>query len=312
MRYRSLQSCWYTSRQAEAKEQAEELGLSLSGQRSARIEITNHLALADQERERFLEQVREAQMGVAGCERTLDTVRARQKELSVREPIWRDLATRAKHLADEMERPLASLPELQAARELVAQHVTQALARESECIERRASLQSDARELLAAGGPFDPELLRLKDALGAELLAGAFEDASLEDAAILEARLGPLVQALVVDDPAKAADQVHGRSESLSDVWLVSGDEDAAQLGVGAAQQNSEAADVVVSEQRAIRVTRIPTHPRLGRKAREKRAAELRAEAGALDAQIETTRAERRRLERLAEDGETLLAGQAV
>jgi chromosome partition protein MukB len=300
------------SRQAEAREQAENLGLSFSGQRPARTQVMEYLERAEKEREQFSEQAREAQAGVADCQRTVDTARAWQKELSDREPMWRDLATRAKHLADELDRSVASLPELQAVRELVAQHLTQVRAREIEFIEKRESLQSEARELLAAGGPFDPELLRLKDALGAELLAGAFEDASLKDAAVLEARLGPLVQALVVDDPAKAANQVHGRSESLSDVWLVSGDEDAAQLGIGAAPESSEATDVVVSEQRAIRVTRIPTRPRLGRKAREKRAAELRAEADALDAQIETSRADRRRLERLAEDGEALLAGQAV
>jgi chromosome partition protein MukB len=300
------------SRQAEAREQAEKLGLSLSGQRPARMEVTEHLERAEKEREQFLEQAREAQAGVADCQRTLDTARARQKELGDREPMWRGLATRAKRLVDELELSVASLLELQAAREIVAQHLTQVRARESEHVERRESLQSEARELLAAGGPFDPELLRVKDALGAELLAGAFEDASLEDAAVLEARLGPLVQALVVDDPASVAVQVHGRAESLSDVWLVSREEDAAQLGMGAGPQSSEATDVVVAEQRAIRVTRIPTRPRLGRKAREKRAAELRAEADALDAQIETSRADRRRLERLAEDGEALLAGQSV
>ena len=302
----------FASRQAEAREQAEKLGLSLLGQRPARVEITEHLRQAEQEREQFLDQAREAQAGQADCQRTLDAVRARQKELSAREPIWRELATRAKHLADELDRSMASLAELQFAREHVAQHLTQVKAGESESIEKRERLQSEARELLAAGGPFDPELFRLKDFLGAELLAGAFEDASLEDAAVLEARLGPLVQALVVDDPATAANQVHGRSESLSDVWLVSRDEDAARIGAGAAHQSAEATDVVVSEQRAIRVTRIPTRPRLGRKAREKRAAELRAEADALDAQIETLRAERRRFERMAEDGDALLAGQAV
>ena len=300
------------SRQAEAREQAEKLGFFLSGQRSARSEITEYLERAEQEREGFLEQAREAQTGMADGQRTLDTARARQKELSDREPIWRDLATRAKHLVDELDRSVASLPELQAAREFVARRLAQVRVSESELIEKRERLHSEARELLAAGGPFDPELLRLKDSLGAELLAGAFEDAALEDAAVLEARLGPLVQALVVDDPATAANQVHGRSESLSDVWLVSRDEDAAQLGIGAASQSSEAIDVIVSEQRAIRVSRIPTRPRLGRKAREKRAAEFRAEADALDARLETSRADRRRLERLAEDGEALLAGQAV
>lgn len=300
------------SRQAEAREQAKTLSLCLSGQRPARVEITEYLEQAEQERERFLDQAREAQADLADCQRTLDAARTRQKELSDREPIWRDLATRAKHLAHELECSLTSLPELQVAREIVVQHLTQVRANESELVERREGLQSAARELLAAGGPFDPELLRLKDALGAELLAGAFEDASLEDAAVLEARLGSLVQALVVDDPATAAKQVHGRSESLSDVWLVSRDEDAARLGAGAARESEEVTDVVVSEQRAIRVTRIPTRPRLGRKAREKRAAELHAEADALDSQIESTRTERRRLERLAEDGEALLASQVI
>ena len=300
------------SRQAEAREQAEKLGLSPSKQRSARIEITEHLEQTELERERLLDHAREAQADLADCQRALDAARARQKELGDREPIWRDLATRAQHLATELECSLTSLPELKAAREMVAQHLTQVKASESALVERRESLQSVARELLAAGGPFDAELLRLKDALGAELLAGAFEDASVEDAAVLEARLGPLVQALVVEDPATAASQVHGRPDSLSDVWLVSCDQDAARLGAGAARGSEEVTDVVVSEQRAIRVTRIPRCPRLGRKAREKRAVELRAEADALDAQIESTRVGRRRLERLAEDGEALLAGQVA
>ena len=300
------------SRQAEAGEQAQKLNLSLSGQRSARIEITEHLEQAEQERERCLEQARDAQADLTECQRTLDAARGRKKELGDREPIWRDLATRAQRLADELGRPLTSLPELKAAREMVVQQLTRVKASESELVERRESLQSAARELLAAGGPFDTELLRLKDALGAELLAGAYEDASVDDAAVLEARLGPLVQALVVDDPATAASQVHDRSDSLPDVWLVSREEDAARLGAGAARESEEVTDVVVPEQRAIRVTRIPTRPRLGRKAREKRAAELRAEADALDAQIESTRVGRRRLERLVEDGEALLAGQVV
>ncbi|MBN2885455.1 MAG: chromosome partition protein MukB, partial [Chromatiaceae bacterium] len=300
------------SRQAEAREQARTLGLSFSGQRSARIEITEHLEQAEQEREQLLDQAREAQAELTECQRTLDAARARHRELGDREPIWRDLATRARHLADGLGRPLMSLPELQAAREMVAQHLRRARASESELVERRESLQSVARELLAAGGPFDPELLRLKDVLGAELLAGAFEDASVEEAAVLEARLGPLVQALVVDDPAATARQVHGRAESLSDVWLVSRDEDAARLVADAARESEELTDMVVSEQRAIRVTRIPTRPRLGRKAREKRAAELRAEAEALDVQIESARMGRRQLERQAEDGEALLAGQVV
>ena len=124
------------SRQAQAREQAEKLSLSLSGQRPARVDITEHLEQAEQERERFLEQAREAQAGLADCQRTLDAARVQQKELSDREPIWRDLATRAQHLADELGCSLTSLPELQAAREIVVQHLIQVKASESELVER--------------------------------------------------------------------------------------------------------------------------------------------------------------------------------
>lgn len=300
------------SRQAEARDRLDKLGLELSGQRAAREEIAEHLEHKERDRERLLQEERDARSGVAECQRTLDTARSRQKELSEHEPAWRDLATRARHLEDELERSVASLPELQVARELVNQRLTEAKGQEASLVERRERLHAEARELLAAGGPFDAELLRVKDTLGAELLASAFEDVSLEDAGVLEARLGPLVQALVVDDPAKAAADVHDRPASLPNVWFVGRDEDAAQLAGAGIGQGRDTGDVVVSEERATRVTRIPDRPRLGRKARETRAAQLRAEADELDSQIEVARADRRGLERLAEDGEALLAGHAV
>jgi chromosome partition protein MukB len=294
------------SRQAEARAQAEALGVPLSGERDARSEITEQLERTERERERWLDQVREARSTLAECQRALEVARARQQALGEREPVWRALATRAERLAVALEGPVSSLAELQAARERLAQTLLHARAGESALVDSRERLQSAARELLAAGGPFDAELLRLKDDLGADLLAGAFEDASVEDAAVLEARLGPLVQALVVDDPAGAAQQAHARAETLSEVWLVGRDHALARRAMDAPREG--VTDVVVAEQQAIRVTRIPTRPRLGRRAREQRAAELRAEADRLDAEIAQARAERRRLERLADDGEALLA----
>ncbi len=307
-------------RQSKAKEQADKLSLALTGQRPARIEITEHLERAEQERESLLERAREAEAGAGDCQRTLDADRARQKELGEREAIWRELAAHAEYLAGVLECTLASLPEIKAARATVAQRLEQARANESELVKKQESLRLEARDLLAAGGPFDPDLLRLKDALGAELLAGVFEEVSVKDAALLEARLGPLVQALVVEDPAAAADRIHDRPESLGDVWLVGRNEDAARLGTdvtvadpaGANRASAKTNDVVVSEQCATRVTRIPDRPRLGRKAREKRAEELRVEADESDARLDDLRTERRRLERLAAAGEALLEKHVV
>lgn len=324
-------------RQAKAREQAEALGLVLSGQRSARIEITEHLERTESERERLSERAREAEAGANECKRSLDEARVRQKELEDREPIWRELDAHAQYLIDELGSPLKTPADIKAARTTVMQRLEQARTSENELVERQEDLRSQARDLLASGGPFDPDLLRLKDRLEADLLAGAFEDASIEDAAVLEARLGPLVQALVVEDPAAVAvcDQIRDRPDSLRDVRLVGRDEDMTGLGVGAADlmgdaegagalnsstnaspesanEIANAKDIIVSESRITRVTRIPALPRLGRKAREKRAEALRLEADESDARVDEVRMERRRFERLANAGEALLAGQAA
>ena len=138
-------------------------------------------------------------------------------------------------------------------------------------------LHAAARELLAAGGPFDPELVTLRDQLGADLFAANFEDAGLEKAGVLEARLGPLAQALVVDNLTSAARAIAARPRSLGSVWLLSREQNASAIDPTLEHQ-SGSPDVFVEEGRALRVSRIPEQPRLGRKARERRAAELREE----------------------------------
>src|SRR5690606_14286829 len=52
--------------------------------------------------------------------------------------------------------------------------------------------------------------------------------------------------------------------------------------------------------------------PRLGRRAREQRAAELQAEADAMEIAIDEARRERGRLERLVADGDALLGERAL
>jgi chromosome partition protein MukB len=194
----------------------------------------------------------------------------------------------------------------------VGERLDAARRREDELTLTRERLHAEARELIAAGGPFDPELLRLKDQLAAELFATSFEEAGLEEAGVLEARLGPLAQALVVDDPAAAAHAVANRASGLASVWLVARDESVAAIGAFDANPRSGSPDVLVAEGQALRVSRIPSCPRLGRKARERRAATLREQAALRERDLEEERARRRALERLAEDGEALLAGHAL
>jgi chromosome partition protein MukB len=301
------------TRQAEARARAQALGLSFTEQEEpAGLQIGAQLEQVEQERQRLQKEEGIARAGISDCQRTLENARLRQKELADQEPLWLDLSARARRLEEHLDLPLRSLEELQTVREVVSQRLADITARETDLVQSRERLHAEARELLAAGGPFDPELLKLKDSLGADLLATIFEDTSIEEAGILEAHLGSLVQALVVDDPRTAAVEIHGRSDALPHVWLMSRDQDVVQLGLSDAPHAPNEIDVIVPERRAFRVSRVPSRPLLGRKAREKRAEELRAEAGMLDGQIEAVRAERRGVERLKEDGESLLAGHMV
>ena len=295
--------------QSEARRQLKELSLSLTGEKPARVEIGDHLKRAERQRDHALKQEEVAREALSQGQRTLDFLRKEQEGLTDREPVWQALAARAKQIEGLLDVPVTSASELQAARGVVKRRLAEIEKEEASLSEERDRLHSEEQELLAVGGPISGDLLQVKDNLGAEVLASVFEDLSVEQAAVTEAALGPLSRALIVDDPASAADLARDRPASVSDLWLVSRDDDVATIAM---DTNPKGQDVVVPDGNAIRVTRIPALPRLGRKARERRAADLHSRAEELDARIETLRADRRVFERLAEDGDALLAGQTI
>jgi len=298
------------ARQAAARARVEKLGVSL-GDGPAGERLRHVLDVTETERARLEEAARAARARVADVGRVLEAAQARRRELEAREPQWRELAERARRLGDALALAVVDRDGLDRARAVVAERLGAARQRETALTQAWERLHAEAHELLAAGGPFDAELLRLKDQLAAELFAASFEDAGLDEAGRLEARLGPLVQALVVDDPQAAAQAIATRGDSLDSVWLVAR-EPSPLIPGGAAAARPGASDVIVDEGAALRVSRVPAHPRLGRKARERRAAELRADAAACETEIEAARAHRRALERLTADGEALLAAHTL
>ena len=298
------------SKQAAARDRAAKLGVVLR-EGPAGEQLRGLLAATETERSQFELAERTARAGLADQERLLKEANARRRELTEREPLWRDLEERARRLGEAVAFHVQDRAALARARTLVSERLDASRKQEGELTQTRERLHAEARELVAAGGPFDPELLRIKDVLAAELLATSFEDAGIDEAGVLEARLGPLAQALVVDDPATAARAIATRSRNLPSVWLVARNTNLAGVGTADAARTDGSPDVHVDEGQALRVSRIPEHPRLGRKARERRAAELREEAGLREKDLEGERARRRALERLNEDGEALLAGHA-
>lgn len=255
---------------------------------------------------------RAAKAAAQQCERDLKDLDLRRRALAEREPAFRALEERAVRLVEHLGTPVDSRITLDAARARIGDGLLAARKAEDVAREDHEALLTQARELLAQGGPFAPELLKLKDQLGAELVAGSFEDVGLDEAGRLEARLGPLAQALVVDDPRATARSLDVRSDALASVLLVSRDADLEQLASARNTIDVGGRDVVVEDGVALRVSRIPSHPRLGRRAREARAAQLRREADRKARELEELRLGRRHLERLVTDGEALLAGHAV
>lgn len=299
------------ARQSKAREQAQALGVVLAECPGAEV-VAQLLDEVEGARGDHKERAAAAEADVAAKERELKELDARRRDLTAREPEWREHAERAARIAQHVDIAVDSRASLDAARAELGQRLATTRRAENDARDAQERLLQQARELTAAGGPFPPELLKLKDQLGAELVAGSFDDVGLDRAARLEARLGGLVQALVVDDPKAAAQTLTARPDALPDVLLMSRDTDLERLvATGDAAPVGED-DVAVEEGAALRVSRIPSNPQLGRRAREQRAAELRREADIKASEIDELRSLRRQLERLISDGEALLAGHAV
>jgi chromosome partition protein MukB len=299
------------TQQEDTWRRAEGVGVTRgSGPPASQIERL--LDAAESERARIDEASRAVRDALETLDRDKEALAVHRRELLDRQPRWHGLQERAVRIAESVQCPLTNRAELDAVRGRLAQDLASLRRDEEDHALRREQRHAEARALLAAGGAIDPHLLRLKDELGASLLAANFEEATVDEAALFEARLGALTQAVVVEDPQSVANALGERTAELSSVWLVSPADGAALIAGIEADPPTSGADVLVKEGPGWRLTRIPSHPRLGRKARECRAAELSEEATRLDEQLVELRARRRSLERLEQDGEALLADHAT
>jgi chromosome partition protein MukB len=299
------------ARQAGVRDQAKALDIVI-GDEPASALVERLFGEADTELKACEERERAATASAQQRDRDIRDVGARHRSLAEREPVYRALAARAARLGEHLGSPIESRATLDRARAGLVDRLAVTRKVEEMAGEEHEALLRQARDLLAQGGPFAPELLKLKDALGAELVASSFEDVDLDEAGRLEARLGPLAHALVVDDPQAASTILAARPDALATVLLVSRDADLEQLASARSPLDVGDRDIAIEDGLALRISRIPTQPRLGRRAREARAAELHREAARKARDLEDARSGRRHLERLVADGEALLAGHAI
>lgn len=297
-------------RQASVRTRIAELGVG-AGDEPFGDRIAADLKRLQARREVLTQNEAALRADLERAERLIERAVGEQERLTGIIPAWTELDERARRVESHVAHPLGTREALDRAREAIAADLQRSERLVEQLGDRVDRARTEARDLLAGGG-FGGDLLRLRDELKGDLLASRFDDLDVEDAGLIEAVLGSLRDAIVVDDPQEAAHAVQTRAEELPSVWLVKGGEISVDVDENAAGYRVSDRDVAVPEGGALRVSRIPASPRLGLKAREQRAAELRSEAETAAKELDRAEVRRRLLQRQWADSEELLAGHAL
>jgi chromosome partition protein MukB len=290
-------------RQSAATARAAELGLVAPLAHPAR-EVEARLAAAEAEMKQAEDAALADDARGEAARAARDEASRRAQDLEHASQRWREIGAVVQRLEAALGAPARTRDTLAAARARLARDHEAARERIAAARRRRDALVEEAASLQSPAVAVHPDLLRLRDELDAELLAARFEDLDLEDAARVQALLGPLVDALVVEDLTAATRKLSGSERELASVWLVAPD---AAFGVAAVEAATDGGDLVVRDGNTVRVTRLPDSPTLGRRARERRAAAARTQADVLAAEIEQSVAALRSVEALSRDADRLL-----
>lgn len=223
---------------------------------------------------------------LSACTQKLADTRKRKSELAEELRQYLDVQAEARQLAEEWTRPLPNSTAVDSLRVELGERLT-VLQRDADGIAQRQKQTAEALWRMEQSGCLPETLQAACQRVEGELLAERFEDVSVEDAASVQAKLGPLCEAIVVDD-IDAAVSVLTKLESKhrpDTVWLIERETDLQGL-VAASPQANQGHDVLVNERLGHRLTKIPSHPVLGARARRQRAGELRSQEHRLSEQL--------------------------
>ena len=297
-------------RQARVRARAAEQGLDIA---EGRAGVERLLLEADAALRAAQDELRVAERATQEARAQAEATRERLRGLEQQVVRWGECEASARRLEELLgeEAPAEALltgRALEEVRRVIDEHREAAQAQRAAATQRRDTLLDEASQLETSGGLVSPALLELRDQLDAELLAGRFEELDPAEAARVEAQLGPLASALVVRDPEATAGALLDTERTLDTVWLVSPDLQLAATDVHAVAGH----DLIVRDELGVRLTRIPERPTLGRRARERRAGELRQEAAEAAQELEEVLGSLRRLEAGSRDLDFLLSERAL
>ena len=257
-------------------------------------------AQADAELEASRASLSAERAAVVAAEGTASTARDTIERLEALLPRWRDTRDLAAQLrgAWRPAEPLACRDDVETLQESLQTQRDRVREKAGAARERLAEFTTRADQLEHGGGDFSPALVQARDAVEGELLAGLFDDVAVEDAARVQAILGPLAEAIVVDDVARAADRLARAKDRPSTVWLV---DERTRAAVRPEEPDADGAVLIedavfVESDAGSRLTTLSEHPTLGRKARAQRVAALRRDIAAVEREVDGLRTEERRV----------------
>lgn len=294
-------------RQRTLRERAQELGLE--AEPGAFVSLVE-TATSARESELLLaeEQAQAAFSTRRSAEEEAARLRERIRTLAADAERYRGCLARAERLAPVLDGAPRTRAELLAGRARLLESREALRVAVMDARSRREALLAEAARFGKEDGAAEPALVELCEALGGELLATRFEDIEVERAAWVEAELGPLASAIVVEDVDAAVAELSRVGTSLPHVWLVRAGE-SVQPDAG---ERLGAQGVSVPTDVGRRVSRLPERPALGRKAREARARALAADADNAASELERRSSELRAVEALLDDLDALLADAAL
>ncbi|WP_437947570.1 chromosome partition protein MukB [Sorangium sp. So ce296] len=258
------------------------------------------------------ERSRDEAEAARDAEAAREAARARARDLEALAIRWREVRTAADALSARAGQGISSRDDLETLRAALQTRRDEVRRGGEEAEARRRALQDEALRLEQAGGQVSRALLRARDLVGGELLAGRFEEVALEDAAAVEALLGPLHEAILVDDARGAAEVLAQATERPATVWLLGGDAPLALDEEGRPPGELLGRDALVRSAEGVRLTRLPERPTLGRRARSRRVRELKEEERERAERVEALRAEERGLDRALDEVARLLPDAAI
>ncbi|KEI69505.1 chromosome partition protein MukB [Endozoicomonas elysicola] len=237
--------------------------------------------------------------------RTQDQVKASLTQARQDHILWQD----ARKLSQDIqtirpEAPLSNQDDFTALRQQVSHGQQENLQANAQLGKQLDELRARMAQLEIKASKELQQLQKLADITGGVVISDYFDndDISLEEAAWLEAKFGPLRHAIQVRDISKAANIIREESDRPDHVWLLCGkpgESFSEEEYVHTPFDQKEDGSVLVEiASNVARLSREPEFPTIGRLAREKEQARLRELEERLLDQLQELAIDKRQLEK--------------